>query len=371
LVTFVSVVLERYFYKVVIIVHQTKYYNIYDIINLEIVSEKPKGLLKRLNNPLSFFEVSEPSNSPDIVLKMGKFAPSNDKCFLIDHKYHVKHNYFYCKDIQSRAKWEIEIFGLEDGATIVNFCLNTFGPEKLFLPSLLVCQEMIIKPLISYKLSKMGYYLLHAGGVSKDNHSCILVGRGGADKTSVVLDLTTSGYDYLGDDWLAITKNQALCFPTTLEQFAFINKTKKLPNESHSSIMDKFQYFLYLQRDEHKETIKISKSADLKTMFFLLRTNGAKLSKNKLDSTFIAERLIANNFAEYMEAPTILNNNYGRFYTYMLVYSFVYPFNPVINHISHLKKDLLNIFENIDIYEILVPTFYDPNELLAIIKEGV
>lgn len=69
--------------------------------------------MRDLNLEFSFFEVDAIGN-PDIILNIGKFTPSNNDCYLIDHKYHIKENYLYCKDFSGKAKWEVEILGFEE-----------------------------------------------------------------------------------------------------------------------------------------------------------------------------------------------------------------------------------------------------------------
>ena len=88
-------------------------YNLHDILQFQIARDKKRDFMRDLNLEFSFFEVDAIGN-PDIILNIGKFTPSNNDCYLIDHKYHIKENYLYCKDFSGKAKWEVEILGFEE-----------------------------------------------------------------------------------------------------------------------------------------------------------------------------------------------------------------------------------------------------------------
>ena len=180
-------------------------YNIHNILRFKMVVNRRLGLMRLLNPEYSFFEVNR-IEDPDIILNIDKFTPSNDNCYLIDNKYHIKDNYFYCKDSEGKAKWEVEILGFEDGKTTINFDGTVFGLQSILIPEFL-SQSLLLRPLIEYKLAKKGYFLIHSGAISKDNHAYLLEGRGGAFKTTLAMDFVRrKGFDFFSDDRVIIHK---------------------------------------------------------------------------------------------------------------------------------------------------------------------
>jgi len=83
-------------------------YNIHNILKIEINRIKKLELLRDLNLRFTYFEVDNVKN-PDIILNLGPFKPENKDCTIIDHKYYIKNNYFYCKESEENAKWDIYI----------------------------------------------------------------------------------------------------------------------------------------------------------------------------------------------------------------------------------------------------------------------
>ena len=111
-----------------------------------------------VNLRYSFFQMDE-IDRPDIVLNVGGFTPSNQNCYLIDHKYHIKDNYLYCHDTAGRASWELEIKGIERGETTINCRVkNGFGLYRWFNPEFL--PQVLLLKMIEYKLSQKGYFLI-------------------------------------------------------------------------------------------------------------------------------------------------------------------------------------------------------------------
>ena len=95
-------------------------YNIHDILKFQIVRSGKFDLGNLSNLRFSCFETA-PVAKPDIVLNIGRFTPANENCYLVDYKYYIKDNYFYCRESEGKASWEVEIKGLEQGDTIINF----------------------------------------------------------------------------------------------------------------------------------------------------------------------------------------------------------------------------------------------------------
>ena len=129
-----------------------KNYNIHNIIKFRILRDSEYGLRDLINLKFSFFEVNEKIDNPDITLNIGKFVPSNEDCYLVDHKYHVKDDYFYCKDAEGKAEWEMEILGFRKEETIINFNGKISGFQSFMNPDFLA-QNLLLR-IIEYKLNR-------------------------------------------------------------------------------------------------------------------------------------------------------------------------------------------------------------------------
>lgn len=343
-------------------------YNIHNILTFKIVRDKKTDFMKDLNLPFSFFEVNEIEN-PDIILNIGKFSPSNSNCYIIDHKYYIKDNYFYCKDSGGSAKWEFEIFDFENGDTIINFDGKIIGPEALFYPDLLP-QDILLRPLIEYKLRKKGYLLIHAGGVSKNNKGYVLTGRGSSFKTSLSMDLIRkSKFEFLGDDRVILHGNKILCFPVHLKAIEY--KINNLPNETFrdssnklniKSYMKFFNFLKYLHKNVDYQNIKVPivELSTLKKIFFILRTKRQDVKKLKISSEEGIRKITINNQADLIKGHTFMLFDFGQyFYKYVLAYSFVFPGNLILKHWDDMENCLIPILKEIKIYEMEIPEKYN------------
>lgn len=325
-------------------------YNIHNILKFRMVRDKKRDFMRDLNLEFSFFEVKD-IDDPDIVLNIGKFAPSNNDCYLIDHKYHIKENYFYCKDSGGRAKWEVEIFGFEDGATTINYNGGIVGSKALFPDQ--VPQNIILQPLIEYKLGKKGYLLIHSAGISNSDKGYVLAGRPSAFKSTLMMDFVRkAGFSWLGDDRVIIHKDKVLSFPMTPITIDF--KCKYLPTEEFRGFLDKIHLVKYLHHNVDCEncTAQISESTILEALLFIARTNKGAIKKRGVCLEEAVDKLVENNRAEMILV---------HFYKYMLAYSFVFPESEMAKYWDRLKQNLEQILKKISIYEIEIPEKYDLN----------
>jgi hypothetical protein len=326
-------------------------YNIHDLLKFRIVRDKKRDFLKDLNLEFSFFEDKDVDNH-DITLNIGGFIPSNNDCYLVDHKYHIKRNYLYCKDYGRGAKWEIEIFGFEDGPTTINYQGRVFGPEVLFPDRL--PQDIILQPLIEYKLCKKGFLLIHSAAVSNNNTGYILVGRPNAFKSTLTMDFVRkAGFSWLGEDRVIIYRDKILSFPISPKTFSF--KCRYLPNEDFRGFLDKIRFVKYLRRhntDSESYNDSIAESSVLKSLLFIARTNKKVIKRRSVNLDEAVDKLFNNNQAEMM---------LSHFYKYMLAYSFVFPNSKIAVYWEELRKKLEEILRQISIYEIEIPEKYDQN----------
>lgn len=346
-------------------------YNIHNILTLQIVRERKKDLLKDLNLEFSYFETNDEIFDPDIILNIGKFKPSNEKCYVVDHKYYIKDNYLYCKDSDSGAKWEVEINGFEKGKTEINFYSNIFGIQSILIPEFLP-QNLLVRPLIEYKLAKKGYFLIHSGAVSKDNQAFLLEGRGGAFKTTLAMDFVRrQKFEFLADDRVIIYKDNVMSFPIHYKLFEF--RVEHLQNEELKGFWNKITLIKYLRNSRHGDPVDNRTISSLKAIFSIIKTNKEKISISELNTKVITEKLITSMKVEMVNSPMMMGLDFGRYFNYMQAYSFIFPYSKIATYWDDLKDDMLHVFEGIPIYLVEIPLKYDVRvfEYLNSIAEGI
>lgn len=345
------------------------FYNFHDILTLKITRPSRQENFKDLNSPFSFFECSQLTD-PDIELCIGKFVPSNKHCSIVDHKFYVKENYFYCRDTGGSANWEFEIFGFEDGKTHINWNSYFWGPERYLYPDLLV-QDILIRPLIEYKLNLQKYLLIHACGISKNDRGYVFVGRGSSFKTSLVMDfIRREKYRLLGDDRVIISDNTVLNFPMHINSLNF--KIKNLENEnfrntSHKitlkSIFKYISFLNYLKNPPYPDYYDtISDKVHLESIFFINRStnNQPKVRLNPIGYLTGSKKIELNNKSDTIKGHTFFLFDYGQyFYRYILAYSFIFPENKLLNHGNLLKINAERILNSKKrIFEVDTPQKY-------------
>jgi hypothetical protein len=336
-------------------------YTIHDILTFRIERDKRKDLLKDLNLLFLFFETKEGIADPDVVLNIGKFTPTNKGCYVIDHKYYVKENYFYCKDSEGKARWEVEILGFEDGKTTINFDGTVFGLQSILIPDFLP-QNLLLRPLIEYKLAKRGYFLIHAGAVSKNNQAYLLEGRGGAFKTTLAMDFVRSeGFKFMADDRVIIHKDKVLSFP--FHHLFFTFRVKHLPTEDPRGFWDKARLVKYLwNKSEHvTNDVKMANSSTLRALLSIVKTNKEKISLREANLEETIDKLIMSMEMEMVYSPRMTGMSFGRYLRYMLAYSFVFPNSQIATYWDDLRDGLERILENVPISEMEIPENYNSN----------
>jgi len=340
--------------------NQTLSYNLHDILKLKITRDEGHGLRDLINLKFSFFEV-EDINNPDVTLNIGKFSPSNKNCYLVDHKYYVKENYFYCKELEGKGKWEVELKGLDEKHTIINFNGGLKGTQSLINRDFIA--QMLLLNIIEYKLARKDYFLLHAGGVSRDGEAFIFAGRGGTSKTSICLDLVKrAGFSLLGDDHVILHEDKVLSFPTSLRVLDFM--FRYLPDENSWNFLNKLRFAKYIWSKRKKEVmedimVRISKPSKLKRLFFIVRTSKKEMNKRELSLEEATAKFITNNELEYFISLSRMGINSAPFLRYMLAYSFVFPRSSVASLQSVQKRKVEALLSSIaPIYEVEVPAHY-------------
>lgn len=254
---------------------QTLGYNVHDILKFQINWDKRYDFGDLFSLKFASFRVESVAN-PDITLNIGRFTPSNSNCYVIDHKYYIKDNYFYCRDSDGKASWEVEIAGLEQGDTTINFNIaRRFQPQPidliyvpLFLP-----QAFLLR-IIDYRLSTMGYFLAHAGAVAKDDQAYLLCGRAGCFKTTLCMEFVRrAGFTWLGDDRVIMHQGKVLGFPMNSSMFEFM--TRHLPDETHWGRFRLLQFTTGCLLGRVKKDARVTPEvAKLKVILLIARDSG-------------------------------------------------------------------------------------------------
>ena len=336
-------------------------YNIHNILKLQILINKKFNAFKYFNVEHRFFEVETVEN-PDITLNIDKFTPSNADCYIVDNKYYIKKNYFYCKDSSDGTNWELEIFGFESGNTTINFDVKVPGIRGL-LPILGV-HNLFLSPLIDYKMANKGYFLLHSAGLGKGKKAFLLAGMGGAFKTTLAMDFTRkAGFGFFGDERVILHDGNIWSYPIGLISFDY--RCRHLPTEKKRNFKDKIDLIRFnLSKYHNLENLKvnIADASRLCAIFFINRHSERRyLIHNKYDLKNAIKKIVINNEMEMNHAymPNIMGISSNPFFEYMLAYSFIFPDSQIASHWDNLIRNLKENLENIPIYELEIPLEYD------------
>lgn len=333
------------------------YYNLHDILKFKINTNSKLNLLRDINFFFSYFE-SEPYDDSDIILNIGRFTPCNENCTLVDHKYWIKDNYFYCKDSDGRAKWEVEILGFEHGKATINFNSKILGIEQILIPDYLA-QNVILRPLIELKLLEKGYVSVHGLGIEKEGNAYILAARGGAHKTRIAMDLMrNSRYRLIGDDRIILGKEHVLSYPLFFNLVRF--KAENMNDEHVSNFLDKLKMLKYLNLRKFcgGENKIIAEKSKLSKLFLVARRCGEKISINEISVQDAVARITSNSKMEMMTSGISSSLSFIPFFRYMLAYSYVFPESKIAKYFEELKQKLETILKDFLIYEITLPEKY-------------
>ena len=283
-------------------------------------------------------------------------------CYIVDSKYYIKDNYFYCKDSEERTKWEVEIFGFESGDTIINFDIRVPGVRGL-LP-ILSAQNLFLSSIIDYKLSNKGYFLLHSAGLGKDNKAFLLAGMGGAFKTTLAMDfIRKGGFDFFGDERVIFHDGSIWSYPIGLVSFDY--RCKYLPTENKRNFLDKIGLIKHnINNYENLDRLKVNvpERSELSALFFIVKHTARKsMTINEYDLKKGVDKLIINNMMEMNHAymPNLMGISSNPFLEYILAYSFIFPESQIAAHWVNMKPKLNDYLKGIPIYEIEIPGEYD------------
>lgn len=339
-----------------------KNYSIHDVVKFTIRSEK---IPKRMAIEYINFEKDHIAN-PDFVVEIGDFTPSNDDCYIIDHTYYIKDDFFYCKDSYKFGRWMIQVYGLESDETYIKLSTNVVGT---LVPDMFIC-AFVIDFFIRLKFETKGYSVIHASSMSKEGRAFLFPSQSGAGKTSTAIYLTESGYDYLGDDFVILHEGQVLSYPTALNIFAYnLNPVvrRNLPAYDRAVLQLKDALYKLTARRIKIFTkmnpkdipgLNITDSSTLKAVYLLAK--GEQLEITDAEPDVIINSLAINQKLESYP-----------FLKYLLEYSYVFPNSSIAQFwktcAANLKK---NLNGEVKIYSVRVPRYYS-KEVFEEFKEAL
>ena len=343
---------------------QVASYNCHDIVRFQVAGGGGAGLKWGADFRFSPFR-ADGVERPDICLNVGRFTPANDHCCLVDHRYYVKEDYFYCRDAEGAASWEVEIAGFEGGAITMNLDLGrrfTARPGALVSTPVLLPLSFMLRA-IEHRLGMEGYLLSHSAAVAREGRAYLLSGRSGCFKTSLCMDLVRrAGYGLLGDDRVILGGDRAWAFPLNRALFDFM--AQRLPDETHLGPLQKAQFVAHYLRGGRGGADGVG-PAQVGAVLLLGRGQGPDVVFQPLPADslpgVVAGLLVSNRLEAFagMGMPGFGISS-APFLRYMLAYSFVFPRSPVATMERGLAQGLEEALRGIPLYRVEVPPRYGP-----------
>jgi hypothetical protein len=327
-------------------------YNIHNLFKFKVVSSN-KGFLSYIDREFSFFKTKNVKN-PDLIIFINNFKPDVKNTSIVNHKYFIKKNFLFCEDSYKVVKWKVQIDGIEEKETAVNFYGNFFS--KSFLVS------YIIEPLMRFKLEKKGYTFIHSSAISNGEESVLFFACKGVGKTSTILNLIDKGFLYMSDDFTIISnKGIVYSYPTTIHIFGYNIKQcpflyKKLPFRNKININLKgiilnlsFKYAslpLNINVKDVFSNSEIGNSYPLKELIFFVKSTNEKVKfERNYNKEDIVNQIISINKLETFN-----------FLDYMLSYASIFPKSDFALHWSRSYKNLMRALDKKQITKITIPT---------------
>lgn len=327
-------------------------FNIHNLFKFKIEGTDKK-ILKHFSQDYSYFKTDEKIES-ELDVIVSDFTPSNDDCYIINHKFYVKGNYIFGNDTHKIVKWSFCIKDIENKPTV-------YFKGGLF--SGIFLRDYIIEPLIGFKLAQKGYSLLHASSIAIAGKGFVFAGTPGVGKSAIILNLTRNDTAFLSDEITLLSNNSMIySFPSPIRVYNY-NLIGNLHLYKKMALKDKFEirlkYFIYilslkyakLYQDIGAEKLfdKIEKKSPLHSLVLLSKT-----TKNKI-------KLIQDIDKEEFVKQLILVNKYQfkHFSEYLSAYSLCYPKSETASFWQILEKNLFESVKKAHCYEVEIPSKYD------------
>ena len=196
-----------------------KYYTIFNFISLiwenPLYSIVPDYALKyhyfetERCSDAAKFQITVTSEPPPLEFRR-TICKAAERFGIGDDIFEVKHQH-------GRMRWTSWVSGLNSDHVHIWYdfpVLQRLQYPWPFFPDHLICFH-VIEPVIEYKLQQLNVIVLHAGAVAKDGSAILLSGRGGVKKTTYIMNLLKSGWQYLADDLVLMKDGILYPYPMT------------------------------------------------------------------------------------------------------------------------------------------------------------
>ncbi len=297
------------------------FYDFHGLVGMQVIDHERSGL-PGLDDPFSYFHVGSLPDIPDVTLELGSFEPQFADCYLVDHKYHVRHNYLYCEDTWRRFRWRVEIEGFESGPTHIRLDLRGGGLRGVILPGM-YSKMLLTRQLLAHKLSEKGCALAHAAGAARNRRAVVLFGRGGSYKTSVLMSLLRSSPEWraLGDDGVILKGGQAWSFPTFPAIFRY--RLSHKDNEA-LTVLDRLKMAMNPAGDDAARVCYAS-GAEIAA---LVEMRAGGVDKLTIEEVSAAQNVAAMYTGMRLEQHNSVNMGFNDVYPqYLEAYAYIFPQN--------------------------------------------
>lgn len=349
---------------------KSRIFNIHGIIKfrLEYPSSYSYWLLGDPFDKYRYYEVKDCPEPVDFIVRIKKpIFDYTNKSYISSGKY-----YFEFDSIQSKAdfykliNWQFAIRGFEDNKNPIELDICGDSLSIRWIPN-------YVDFLIHYIATKRDAAIIHASGITKDGAGYFFSSRSGAGKTKLSLEFVnqTKTFSFLGDNYIIIKNKKLFNFITAMSMYSY-NLSAELREKINFEVKLKL-FFSDVISNLSSGRLRIStpiifgdllphrieNDVFIKNGFIIL----PKYKYNKIDvieinkSKFI-KFLIENQKCEFL--PII---------KYIMNYSYFYPDNSLEMHWKIYKHILEINLNNAQLFQIQVPTRFDPDKIVKKIGE--
>jgi len=294
---------------------------------------------------LSYFRCG-PISNPNIHLTIGSCPPPIG-CRQIDRCTFVKENYiqqqeYSCKYSVKRGKfWDLRF--VWNRAPLFFIKPNNFLAVSLY--KYRYPQLMLIMPVLKEILSSRGFLMVHGAAVSDGKKSILMIGRGGAKKTTMTMEFLRKGYKYIGDDYILIKDNKIYPFPIFFTDFVY--KMKNTEGED-LSLRDKFKFLITDMFELNSDpNFQMSDPLPFDDCFIASKVNEKdKILFNKIDISpeDLTRSANVNTSSEHFDVYMGFNVFLPGFFMPKARYQYAFPKSDMFSDSSQLIKPK-NIYE--------------------------
>lgn len=296
---------------------KSTYFNIHDVVHLQINRPDYCGQFSGLNREYFYFQSNK--IKPNLVLNYGPFSPSHtiDKKNL---KEYIDYDYFFIEDHFKNIKWSLEILGWETGNFTINFNIQTAGIRRFF--PCFAYQNLFLREPVEIQFLLNDYTVLHASAVAKNGNSYIFMGPQHSFKTTLIMHLIRNGFDLVSDDKVIVKDGIAYAFPTNIPSFSFWLAKKR--DEDDLLFLYGPRLFLWTIRQlrSRKRIPKIVNQSNIQKIFILTPNPSKTISTCQIPVKTFSEQIQKEYFDEWSQGymPRMTGIDCGFFYKYVQKY---------------------------------------------------